>query len=198
MHIREFIENEGIKILFRTLIPGTRGSMFQKENQWYIVVNRHDPPERQNFTIAHEYCEIQLHDDPGLTKDEKHRRANQAASELLLPQETFGQAVHKMDLHALKEAFPEVSYEVIARRILSFLPAVATIFDNGLCTGRFGSPHINFSQRPAPAELQAVRECYEKRQTVRIDEYPLHISAYYLPETNGVRRIILISEIDDF
>lgn len=196
--IREFVTGKGIRIIAESLSSGMRGSTFQKNGIWYILINRDDPEERQNFTIAHEYSEIQLYDDPSLDNNEKHHLANRMASELLLPEETFGTLVHELDLHQLKEEFPEVSYEVIARRYPHFLSCVVTIYDNFEQTARFGSDTIRFPHTPSPVESGAVKQCYDTQDTVVIEEPPLKVRCYLLTETNNIKRVICIAEVDRF
>jgi len=102
-NIRQFVESQGIVVLFQQLSPGIRGSTFKKKGIQYIIVNANDPPERQNFTIAHEYCEIQLESNKDLSLDERHQLANTMAGELLLPTAEFEPAAAlTSDLHTLK------------------------------------------------------------------------------------------------
>jgi len=197
MGIREIISDKGIDIRFEKLSPGLRGCSFVKGGKRYILVNENDPFERQNFTIAHEYYELILDEEPHLTLDEKHRLANRKASELLLPKNSFGDAVHSCDLHELKTLFPETSFEVIARRMIYFLPVVITIFDNESCTSRFGSDTINYPKKISPPEMTAAQQCYDTGDTVNIKAPPLNISAYYLDETNGIRRVIVVAVIEE-
>ncbi|MFC1477573.1 ImmA/IrrE family metallo-endopeptidase [candidate division KSB1 bacterium] len=197
MNIRQIVEQKGIHVRFERLSGNLRGSMFRKDNEWYILVNEEDPPERQNFTIAHEYAEILLNDEPGILLDEKHRQANRMAAELLLPEDVFRNSLCEKDLHALKNNFPDVSYEVIARRMTHFLPVVITIFDNGSLTARTGPDTINYPRAVSAEETEVVRQCYETGKTVRVENPPLCICGYYLEETNGIRRVILITEVDD-
>ncbi|MFC1732858.1 ImmA/IrrE family metallo-endopeptidase [candidate division KSB1 bacterium] len=197
MSIREFVAQKGIIVRYEMLNPGLRGCTFQKNGQWYIVVNRDDTFERQNFTIAHEYGEILLSDNNELTKDEKHRRANQLASELLLPADEFEEAVHRSDLHELKQLFPEVSFEVIARRIPVFIPSVISIIDDSRCTNRFGSDNVNYPAALSPAEKRAAEHSMTQRETVRFEEPGIHISAYYIDDDSVIERIYIITEIDE-
>lgn len=197
-NIRDFVTEKGIRILFNPLSSGMRGSTFQKDGKWIIVINEKDPVERQNFTIAHEYCEILLYDDPSLTNDEKHQQANHMASELLLPDDLFRNQLSEPDLHRLKEAFPDMSYEVIARRIPKFISCVVTIFDNMEQTARFGSDSIQFPYYPSSVEVSAVKECYEQNRTVIIEEPPVEVKCYALKEISNIRRVICITEIDQF
>jgi Zn-dependent peptidase ImmA (M78 family) len=192
--IRRFVESKGIAVLFRQLAPGIRGSTFKKNGKQYIIVNKLDSPERQNFTIAHEYCEIQLENKTDLPLDEQHQLANIMAGELLLPDDEFKPAVNRYDLHELKKIFPSVSYEVIARRLVQFKPLVVTIFDNGLVTSRFGSPLIRFPQSATQLEQTTAQSCYETKKTVSVSEPLMTVSGYYIEETNGIVRVYITAE----
>lgn len=190
------VKQEGIKILFQNLSPGLRGSVFQKKGQWYIIVNQADSIERRNFTIAHEYFEIQLFKREDISTDDKHHLANQMASEYFLPEEAFAEAVHKNDLFELKEIFTSISFEVIARRIPHFLPVIFTILDNKQVTSRFGSPDINFPQTISEPELKAANLCYDSREIVNFSDQLLNITGYYLDDQTSIERVIIIAEVD--
>jgi len=197
MSIQEKVHQQGIEILYQCVGPGIRGSTFQKDNQWYIVVNRHDPPERQNFTIAHEYFEIQLNDRQDLSLDAKHQLANRMAAEFLLPDSTFGALALTKNLHELKQEFPNVSYEVIARRLPYFRPVVVSILDNLRVTSRFGAPNINYPRKISEIEMKTARISYETRKTVTLSEPPLEVTGYYLEEINSIVRVFVIAEVDE-
>lgn len=197
MSIQEKVHQQGIEILYQSVGPGIRGSTFQKDNQWYIVVNRHDPPERQNFTIAHEYFEIQLDDRQDLSLDEKHQLANRMAAEFLLPDAAFGALALTKNLHELKQEFPYASYEVIARRLPHFRPVVVSILDNLRVTSRFGAPNINYPRKISEIEMKAARISYETRKTVTLSEPPLKVTGYYLEEINSIVRVFVIAEVDE-
>lgn len=195
--IQEKVNRQGIEILYQSVGAGIRGSTFQKSDQWYIVVNRHDPLERQNFTIAHEYFEIQLNDRQDLSLDEKHHLANKMAAEFLLPDATFGVLALTKNLHELKQEFPQVSYEVIARRLPYFRPVVISVLDNMHLTSRFGAPNINFPRKISEIEMKAAQNSYETGKTVTLSEPPLEITGYYLEEHNSIVRVIVIAEVDE-
>ncbi len=197
MEILTNIEQEGIKILYRPLSDGLRGSVFQKGKKWYIVVNKSDPQERQNFTVAHEYSEILLYDRPYLDSDEKHKLANSMASELLLPEKRFKPAAVTKNLHELKETFPEVSYEVIARRLPLFRRSAVSILDNMHVTGRFGSPDLQYPEFISEAEYRAAETTLASKETALVDEPPMTITGYYVPGMMNYVRIYVVADIDD-
>lgn len=194
--IEEKVTREGIKILYRNLSPGLRGSVFQKNGQWFIIVNQDDSVERKNFTIAHEYFEIQLFEREDISNDEKHHFANQMASEYFLPEDAFSEAIHKNNLFELKEIFTSVSFEVIARRIPHFLPVIVSILDNKQVTSRFGSPDINFPQAISEPELKAANLCYDSKEIVKISDRLINITGYYLDDPASIERVIVIAEVD--
>ena len=195
--IQERVRQQGIEILYRSVRPGIRGSTFQKGDQWYIVVNRHDSPERRNFTIAHEYFEIQLNDRQDLSLDEKHHLASKMVAEFLLPDETFGASALTKNLHELKQEYPHVSYEVIARRLPYFRPVVVSILDNLQVTSRFGAPTINFPREISEIEMKVARISYETGKTVTLSEPPLEVTGYYLEEINNIVRVFVVAEVDE-
>ena len=194
--IEEKVKQDGINILYQNLSPGLRGSVFQKEGHWYIIVNQDDSDERRNFTIAHEYFEIQLYERNDISIDDKHYLANQMASEYFLPEDTFGEAVHENNLFELKRMFPSISYEVIARRIPFFLPVIVSILDNKEVTSRFGSPDINFPRTISETEMKAANLCYDSRDKLTISDPPLDITAYFIDDSTSIERVIVIAEVD--
>lgn len=196
--IEEKVQEENISILYENLSPGLRGSVFQKQGRWFIIVNRNDPFERQRFTIAHEYFEIQLYARSDLSPDEKHNFANKLASEFLLPKEEFEQVVHTKDIHELKKDFPHVSYEVIARRIPSFRSVIVSIMDNMKVTCRFGPPGVNFPRTITHDEMAVGRKAYKSKSTAMDSKPPLKITAYYLEKVNHIERVFIVSEIDEY
>ena len=197
MSIQEKVHQQGIEILYQSVGPGIRDSTFQKDNQWYIVVNRHDPPERQNFTIAHEYFEIQLNDRQDLSLDEKHHLANRMAAEFLLQDAAFEALALTKNLHELKQEFPHASYEVIARRLPYFRPVVVSILDNLRVTSRFGAPNINYPRKISEIEMKVARSSYATKKTVTLSEPPLKVTGYYLEEINSIVRVFVIAEVDE-
>ncbi|MFC1555586.1 ImmA/IrrE family metallo-endopeptidase [candidate division KSB1 bacterium] len=195
MNIREKIDKLGLRVLYEELNPGIRGFLSEINGIWHVIVNKNDPPERQNFTLAHEYFEYTFKDDTELLPEEKHRKADICASELLLPEESFKPAAAEFGLHELKKIFPHVSYEAIARRYIRFVPAVVTIFDNMVCTSRFASEGMNYPHTPSEVERTIAIECAKSHETAHKFEPPLDVSGYILDEKNSIIRIFVIARI---
>ncbi|MFC1564829.1 ImmA/IrrE family metallo-endopeptidase [candidate division KSB1 bacterium] len=187
----------GISLLYKPLGEGIRGNSFRKNGIWHIVINKNDMTERRNFTIAHELFEIHLSGDNSLSLEEKHKLANEYAAEFLLPESDFRNPAHCLDLYELKEVFPEVSHEVIARRLISFIPAVITIFDNRIITSRFASRGINYPLSVSGEEISLMEECYKSESKIDSCQDTYKICGYYLEEMNGIKRVILILELDE-
>ena len=146
MELTKLLSSKGIKVQLKNLQNDERGYVLKRNSSWKIIVNKNDPVERQNFTIVHEYFEIELYDRLDRSLDEKDNLANKLASEFHLPSDIFKSKLNTNNLLELKEFFPLVSHEVIAIRMCQFLPIVVTIFDNTAITSRFGSNNINYPQ----------------------------------------------------
>ena len=195
--IRKKAEQFGVTILEEENPSDTRGTAFKINDKWYITVNPNDTEERKNFTIAHELAEIKLHDNDELTIDEKHKLANHMAAEFLLPEEDCRETFFRNDLYELKKLYSNCSYEVIARRILSFIPLVLTIFDNRKIYTRIASESINFPSSPTKTELEVAEKCYQIKSKYEKTEENLKITGYFIDEDRGVERVILLTEILD-
>lgn len=192
-----YAQEKGIKILLSDTINDTRGAIFKKNGQWYIQIDSHDTVERQCFTIAHELAEIELHDVPDFSIDEKHQMANYRAGEILLPDEIFKSLVFKHTLYELKNLFPACSYEVIARRLVVFRRVIVTIYDNKNLTLRIGSEDIKYPVRPDAVELEIINDCYEKCDLIRKTYNNLELEAYYIAVNPDFQRVILLTFIQE-
>ncbi len=197
MKIGDQLESLGISLLYKPLSRNIRGNSFCKDGVWQIIVNSSDIVERKNFTIAHEFFEIYLDNDKSFTIKEKHIMANKLAAEFLVPEKIMRDAAHINDLFELKEIFPEASYELIARRLCDYIPVVITIFDNRLITARFASPGMNFPVNPSKAEIGVLEKCHKKETNIKEHHDLFRIAGYYLKEVNGIRRVIIILELND-
>jgi len=197
MELGEQIKSLGISLLYKPLDNNIRGNSFCKNGVWHIVINNNDMTERQNFTIAHELFEIHLYNDSTLTTMEKHMQANEYAAELLLPESEFKAAVHSYNLFELKELFPEASHEVIARRLIKFIPAVVTILDNKNITSRFASSGINYPSAPSKEEINVIERCYEREILIEVATDTFEMNGYFLNEMNGIKRVITILELNE-
>ena len=197
VNIREKANEMGVVIVEKESIPSVLGASFQKNGKWHIMLDASYGEERKNFTIAHELAEIILYDENELTIDEKHNKANHLAAELLMPGELFRQDVFKNDLYQLKKIYNGCSYEVIARRMLRFVPLIVTIYDNKQKYLRISSDSLNFPHSPTKNELEVVEECYRVKEKTEKCEDNLLITGYYIDDGKNVERVILLTEILD-
>ena len=163
MKLNELLAKKAIKVQLKNLPSEERGYSLRHNGSWNITINKNDSAKRKNFTIAHEYFEIELFNRLDLSLDKKHDLANELASEHLLPIEIFRPALNTHNLLTLKEIFPDVSHEVIARRMCQFIPIVVTIFDNTTLTSRFGSDNIKFPKVPVLLEYDVMRIVFKSR-----------------------------------
>lgn len=96
----------GVSVKAATLAPGISGEIRPAEggNGFVIRINRHDPPKRQRFTVAHELAHFLLHRDEigaGIEDDVLYRsnlsdrrehQANRLAADILMPDDLVGEA----------------------------------------------------------------------------------------------------------
>ena len=88
----------GVAVKAATLGPGISGEIRPAEGgSFTIKVNRHDPPKRQRFTVAHELAHFILHrndigngiEDDVLYRsslsDRREQQANRLAADILMP-----------------------------------------------------------------------------------------------------------------
>lgn len=190
-------KERGIVILQEENPAPVRGSVFKINGIWHITVDPDDTIERQNFTIAHEIAETELYDAPDLSPDEKHVLANRIAGELLLPDDPFKNDVWIFNLIDLKMRYPHCSYEVIARRSLSFRNRVLTIFDNGRLTVRTASEEFQFPRQCTDLEKQIADKCYSQRKYCSGENDFISCEGCYVNAGRGVLRVILLTELRD-
>ncbi|MBS1070368.1 ImmA/IrrE family metallo-endopeptidase [Gluconobacter cerinus] len=93
----------GVAVKAATLAPGISGEIRPEGDSYVIRVNRHDPPKRQRFTVAHELAHFLLHRDQieqGLEdnvlyrsklSDTREAQANRLAADILMPQQLIDQ-----------------------------------------------------------------------------------------------------------
>jgi Zn-dependent peptidase ImmA (M78 family) len=106
-HVRlpALAEALGVPIKAATLAPGISGEIRPKEGGGYVIrINRHDPPKRQRFTVAHELSHFLLHADQigeGIQDDVLYRsnlsdrrewEANRLAADILMPETLLAEA----------------------------------------------------------------------------------------------------------
>ncbi|MBC8278661.1 MAG: ImmA/IrrE family metallo-endopeptidase [FCB group bacterium] len=186
--IRRLAEQYNVSLRFEPLGEGVRGYKIDSE----IVLNEHNPPERRNWTFCHELGHIVLGHSMTPT-DAEEREADQFASETMLPQRDFIPDSGDIELDKLKNLYPHASYEVLARRSLQFARGVVTIFDGEHLTARMGSDDINFPPAPIQEEMDAFRECCEKKADCVKTAKDLTINSYYVDQGRSVVRIFLVT-----
>lgn len=89
----------GVAVKAATLAPGISGEIRPSPDGvgFVIRVNRHDPPKRQRFTVAHELAHFLLHRDEvgngiqddvlyrSSLSDRREQQANRLAADILMP-----------------------------------------------------------------------------------------------------------------
>lgn len=143
-----------------------------------IVVNSKLPEFRQNFGILHELAHLQLRHEPPYT-EEMEEEADELAAELLLPTTFIGNETH---LHTLKQKYPYVSYEFLARRLADRGHLVA-VYDNGQLKTKNGL--LNGYQG------RLVKQAFLDHCDVEGND----VTAFYVPPNGTWERVILISDI---
>lgn len=101
----------GVPVLASTLSPGISGELRPGQGGGFVIrVNRHDPPVRQRFTVAHEIAHFLLHRDhigQGIEddvlyrsslSDQREAEANRLAADILMPYDV----VHRAYRQALR------------------------------------------------------------------------------------------------
>lgn len=96
----------GVSVKAATLGPGISGEIRPTpDGAGYVIrINRHDPPKRQRFTVAHELAHFILHRDEigngieddvlyrsGLS-DRREQQANRLAADILMPEGLLDEA----------------------------------------------------------------------------------------------------------
>lgn len=104
IRLSELARGLGVKVKAATLAPGISGEIRPEDNGFIIRVNRHDPPRRQRFTVAHELAHFILHRDDigdGIRDDVLYRsnlsdrreaQANRLAADILMPKSLLDDA----------------------------------------------------------------------------------------------------------
>ncbi len=133
------------------------------------------PEFRQNFGILHELAHIQLkHTQPYTC--EMENEADELAAELLLPSALIGR---ETNLHTLKEKFPYVSYEFLARRLADRGHLIA-IYDNGQLKTKNGL--LNGYQG------RLIKQAFMEKQDIRGNG----CRVFFIPPSGTWERVILI------
>lgn len=160
-----------------------------------IFLKPDDRPERLQWAIAHEIGEAMAHRllehmgvDPADLSDEqeaaqREQLANEFASRLLLPTETFLPDAEACDgdVPELKSLYPTASHELILTNLLR-LPCLTlvTVFDHGRPTRRRGNgqlapPHLIPFERQAWQHAHTTgRPCDLIANEIRVQAWPIH------------------------
>ncbi len=163
-----------------------------------IVLDPELYPPRMNWVFCHELAHHLLkHPDSKKITPEMEREADSMAAELMLPAAKFRQVMALYDIPELKALYTHASWEAIARRWAEMRPAVLTIYDNEQFTNRQGPKGLNFPSRPTPQEIELVRDCFQNRKHLTGQVEGLALRSYYVEDTPGRRRVILLTEMQD-
>lgn len=163
-----------------------------------IVLNPDTYPPRMNWRFCHELAHILLkHPESDTISREMEWEADRLAADLMLPIEDFRPLIGEAQLTEIKEHFPHASWEAICRRWAELRPAVVTISDNLRITSRWAPEGFVFPVQVSKPELDAINECYEKRESLTRNTDNLTLQALYIDEDRGVLRVILLTELND-
>ena len=168
-----------------------RGRIKRLRGRTTILVRPEDRPERLQWTIAHEIGEHVAHRvfrrldfDPDLAGPRiREQIANEMASQLLLPGDSFLDDARRLDadLPRLKQTYATASHELILTGLLR-LPelSLVTVCDHGRITRRRGNGQL--SPPPLlPIERDVWRRVYgsghpadETAEGVRVQGWAVH------------------------
>jgi len=185
-------EHQIIIRMEKDLPNGIPAYKYESEEGAVVVMDKTLPVERLNFAFSHELAHILLeHSDEVDANEEKE--ANRFASELLMPFDEFSRLAHE-SLEALKEYFPQASYEAIANRKLFFNPGVLTVYDNEFFTRRVMSDGFAAPLNPTDIEKKVIFECYSAKGPITHYMDNLVLNATYVDTGRGFRRVLLLVE----
>lgn len=155
-------------------------------------------PPRMNWRFCHELAHILLdHPSSGKISLEQEQAAENLATELMLPTDSFRSLSLRLKPPDLKELFPHASWEAIGRRWAEFRRAVMTIFDNYKLVRRWAPSNIAYPRSPTTPELDLIKECYLQKLNLETQVENLKLYAYYIDEGRSVERVLLLTEIDE-
>ncbi|WP_321479721.1 ImmA/IrrE family metallo-endopeptidase [uncultured Bacteroides sp.] len=127
LDIEQLVIDNKIEIKRIELPPEISGKLYMQGDSWIIEVNKNHSPNRQRYTIAHEFAHYCLHKNANQTfedtaffrKDENKTsieyEANQFAAELLMPEEKIKEAIES-DLLELKQLADHFKVSLIAMK----------------------------------------------------------------------------------
>jgi len=190
--IDKLANEHNIKVIYKS-IEDHEG--FAADRSIYIDPNLYPP--RMNWIFCHELAHILLGHTTGNTiRHGNEVEADEYAAELMLPTVKFRPLVDKLDLAELKERFPHASWEVIARRWVQFHPEVLTIFDNERLTLRQAPDGYNFPRHVSLPEQEIIKQCYDTCMHQSVKSDGLILRGYYVDDGRGVRRVLLLTEVE--
>jgi hypothetical protein len=186
----ELADAHGIALQFNPFLPGGVPAYKYEVpgNGPVVVLNETLPPERANFSLAHEVAHIILGHTGGVEPEEEGE-ANRLASELLLPEALFRQHLY-MNLRGLKNIFPQASFEVLGRRWLQFHSGVLTIVDDGNLSRRYISDGFSAPPEPVPFEWDIISQTYRDRHDTEAVEEGLFARSTYV-DSGPILRVLL-------
>ena len=182
------------------------GAARGRGGQGAILLGREPRAERRQWAVAHEIGECWAHrvferlgvDPRAAPVDARETVANRLASAILLPAEWFAQDGREQDwdLMTLKARYATASHELIARRMLDFLPdTIITVFDHGKISLRRG----NFGRRPPPLfpiEMRLWQAVHEQSSVCDLRDGALSVRGWPIHEP-GWQREILLTTVED-
>lgn len=188
--IRIIAESLGIDIIESDLTPDI--TVLTDSEDRTIIINSNQSEETQNYAIAHGISEFLSSDD----FDESARKEWVAlmSTELLLPSDWFRPIgfIYNWNLLNLKCLFPNVGYELIARRIIDFHPGLLTIISDGQVILRQSFQGIRFPPDLIPTELTAYKNAHTTGAPDDVSEGSCRVRAWPIA---GSSRIILLTEV---
>lgn len=195
--INRLAREHSVKVEFNAAI-GAAGAQALVRPDKTIVLDPDLYPPRMAFRFCHELAHILLdHSGPALSKSDEYE-ADKLAGELLLPESDFKRAIRKYDLEGLKEQFPHASWEAIGRRYIQFIESVLTIWDNGKQTTRVGSPGFGFPPAPENVESAVMKRCLERGEHIAEKVGRFDMSAWFVDEGRGVKRVLMLTKVEEF
>lgn len=169
--------------------------------RWVLLLQRDIRPERLQWAAAHELGEALaaqaaawLHlDVDDIQPDAREWLANEIAKRFLLP---FPQFVSDgietgWDLIQLKKRYPNVSHEVIARRMLDApIPVIITILDNGRLSWRKSNGPVASPPPMTSQEKACWVAAHRNGQSVRHEDQRGSIACWAIHEAGWRREIV--------
>ncbi len=189
----DFARKHKLTLRFETPLPGkVPAYKYEDGDLMVVVLDSSLPDERQHFSLAHEAAHLIL-GHTGDVSPQEEQEANFLASELLLPDPPFSDFAYE-NLRGLKDAFPQASFEALARRRQQFIPSVLTIMDDGLITRRLTSDEFSAPFQITPHERHTLQECLHTGEDQDETGDGIRLHATYVDEGRGVVRVLLIVE----